>query len=249
MDGLSNRYHTARSAAQSPTDRSGGSNVKLAVAVTRYDEAQRLYEVQQGVFAASNESSIFTTLPSGRDVIFTPGGLATNSTANDHNTEITLFDVGAATDSASYVLDRSVFDRAGRTIQRLTDNTAVFSYSYDGAGRRIQTIDPLSNTVDTRYDGNSNVVNEKRTELCTISEPSVATEAFQAARFYDALNRPVFQAVQGADGTLDVRIFRAVEVMLCGKYLAKHLSHVMATILAVIWPRNQPERQYDAHAL
>ena len=48
-----------------------------------------------------------TSLPSGRSVTHTGGGLAANSTANDHTDTATL--TGG---DSSYVLTRTIYDRA-----------------------------------------------------------------------------------------------------------------------------------------
>jgi len=175
-----------------PVDHTGSGNVLLANSVTRFDEALRLYEQQQDVFLSTG-----VTLPSGRAVTHTGGGLATNSTANDHTTTVTL-----TTGGTSYVLTRTVYDRSGRVVSVLTDNTAETDYVYDGAGRQILITDPLGNTVATVYDGNSNPVQVTRTEVCTITTPTVANEVFISFTWFDCLNRPVVSGTQGADGLL-----------------------------------------------
>jgi len=175
-----------------PINRSGSGNVSLANSITRFDEALRPYEQQDDVFLPSG-----ATLPSGRAVTQTGGGLAANSTANDHTGTVTL-----TTGGSTYVLTRTVYDRFGRVIATLADNTAQTSYAHDGAGRQILTTDPLGNTVATEYDGNGNPVRVTRTEVCTITAPTVADEVFISFTWFDCLNRPVVAGTQGADGNL-----------------------------------------------
>ncbi len=81
-----------------PTDRTGTSNQTLSNAIMRFDESGRMYEQQNDVFLSTGVS-----LPSGRSVTHTGGGLATNSTANDHTGTVTLTSAGI-----SYVLGRTV---------------------------------------------------------------------------------------------------------------------------------------------
>ncbi len=182
-----------------PTDRNGANNVDLTKATQRYDEAGRSYEMEQAVFVADG-----VTLPSGnRAVAHTGGGLAANSVANDHTATVTLVDgTGQATGNASYVLTRSVYDRAGRTVTAIQDNAAATIRDYDGANRSIRETDALGNEVAYQYDGNANVTAVTRTEKCTITQPAVADEVFRSALRYDAVNRLVVRAEQGANGTL-----------------------------------------------
>src|SRR6185437_12969331 len=119
-------------------------------------------------------------LPSTRAVTHTGGGLATNSTTNSHNATVTL-----TTGGTSYVLSRSVFDRAGRTSASATDNTAITRYTYDGANRQLTMTDPLGNVVQNTYDGNSNLVASTRIDKCTIVDDGTFLY------YYDALNRLV----------------------------------------------------------
>ncbi len=166
----------------------------LASSQTRFDEAGRQYEVQRNVFLATATG---TALPSGRPVTHTGGGLAANSTANNHTGLVNL-----TTGGSSYVLARTVFDAAGRTIATLADNTAQTMIAYDGADRKIQVTDALLNVVNNQFDASGNLILSTRTEKCTITGVST-TEAFSSAMFYDCLNHAVLQAEQGADGTLN----------------------------------------------
>ncbi len=95
-----NRYGTLGGPA--PADRTGTTNQLLSTQITRYDEAGREYEKQNDVFIAST-----LLLPSDRSVAHTGGGLASNSTANNHDQTVTLTAGGQ-----SYVLTRTVYDRA-----------------------------------------------------------------------------------------------------------------------------------------
>ena len=113
------------------TDRSGSTNVDLAKSYARFDEAGRQYESQRDVFFATG-----TTVPSGRAITHTGGGLTINSTSNTHTATVTLTSGGT-----SYVLSRSIFDRGGRTAQQLQDNTAATTIAYDGANRAITVTD------------------------------------------------------------------------------------------------------------
>ena len=176
----------------SPTDNSGSSNTELANATMRFDEALRLYEQQEDVLLPSGIS-----LPSGRTVTHTGGGLATNSTANDHTGTATL-----TSGDTSYVLTRTIYDRSGRVVAVLNDNTAETDYAYDGAGRQILVTDPLGNTVATQFDGNGNAVQVTQTEVCTITEPTVVNEVFTSFSWFDCLNRQVVAGTQGVDGFL-----------------------------------------------
>jgi RHS repeat-associated protein len=173
------------------------AGVLLASSETRYDEAGRQYEAQQNVFLGVGSG---VSLPSGRSVTHTGGGLAANSTADDHNGTVTLTSGGS-----SYVLTRTLYDNSGRTTGMLADNMAPPTIVYDGANRLIQTTDAMGNVVQNVFDQGGNVILSTRTEVCTIT-PGMPTEIFQSAMLYDSLNRLVLQAQQGADGTLDLNI-------------------------------------------
>jgi YD repeat-containing protein len=148
-----------------PTDRTGSSNVLLASSESRFDEAGRQYEAQRDVFL---DAAYYTAgpagLPSGRTVTHTGGGLATNSTANNHTATVVLTAGGT-----SYVLERTVFDRADRVTGTAADNGAITTVTLDGAGRKIETEDALGNILRNTFDGNGNVIFTTRIEMCTIS--------------------------------------------------------------------------------
>ena len=181
-----------------PTDRTGGGNVPLELAQTRFDEAGRPYENQQSVFLNTGLSGGVptNTIPSGRTATHTGGGLAANSTTNSNTGTVTL-----TTGGQSYILTRSVFDRAGRNTNRGDDNGAVSTIAYDGADRRISETDAAGNTTRYTFDANGNPTGVIRIEQCTISS-SIATESFGSLLMYDVTNRLVVRADQGADGTL-----------------------------------------------
>jgi len=182
-----------------PADHSGDANVLLASAEARFDEAGRQYETQRDVFldGGAYYLGIPGNLPSGRTVTHTGGGLAANSTANNHTGKVTLTAGGT-----SYVLSRTVFDRADRTIATGADNGAVTTLTLDGAGRVIAAQDALGNIVQNQFDGNSNVIFTTRIETCTISD-TIATESFSSAFAFDVLNRPIISMEQGPDGSLN----------------------------------------------
>ena len=172
-------------------------NVLLASTLMRFDEAGRQYELQRSVLIASN----VLPLPSGRAVSHIGGGLAFNSVANDHTATADLTSGGT-----SYVLTRTVFDAGGRTVATLADNTALTVVTYDGAGRQINVLDAAGNSVANGFDAAGNLISSTRTEVCTITTPTVANESFSTAMFYDCLNQLVLQASQGADGNLNPNI-------------------------------------------
>jgi YD repeat-containing protein len=60
--------------------------------------------------------------------------------------------------------------------------------------------DPLSNTSAMQYDGNGNTTFVTRTDVCTITTPTVANEVFISFMRYDSLSRLVVSGMQGADG-------------------------------------------------
>ena len=179
-----------------PTNHTGSGNVLLASIQMRYDEALRLYEEQQDVFLASG-----ATLSSGRAVTHTGGGLAANSTANNHTGTVTL-----TTGGSSYVMTRIIYDANSRIVATLADNTAETSYAYDGASRQILLTDTLGSTVATQFDGTGNPTLITRTEVCTITAPTVADEVFLSFTWFDSLNRPVVAGTQGADGNLTANL-------------------------------------------
>ena len=100
----------------------------LAGSKMRFDEGGRQYEAEEEVFLAGG-----TTLPSGRAVTHSGGGLAANSAANNHTGTVTLTSGGS-----SYVLTRMIFDAGGRTVATLADNAAQTTFGYDGADRQTQ---------------------------------------------------------------------------------------------------------------
>ncbi len=187
-----------------PTDRSGSANEQLSSSAMFFDEAARPYEQQQFAYMATG-----TTVPSGRSITHTGGGLLQNSTANTHTGTVTI-SASPGPGSASYVLTRTVYDRAGRTaalaqdLQPSTSSTAETSYAFDGANRKIEETDALGNFVQYTLDPAGNVTLVTRTEVCTITSPTVSNEIFQSAAYYDCLGRQVMSAQQGPDGNLDV---------------------------------------------
>ena len=233
-----------------PTDRNGTSNVDLSKALARFDEAGRPYETQQNVFVAAG-----VVLPSGnRSVTHTGGGLAANSVANDHTGTVTLVDgSGQATGNESYVLTRTVYDRAGRTVAVVQDNAVVTTSEYDGANRRVGETDALGNVVAYQYDGNGNTTFITRTEKCTITEPTVADEVFRSAMRYDALNRLVVRAEQGGDGTLSRKRGLAPirRIGACPRFRSgRHAVHAHGLRLArPRYARHRPEGQHDDNGL
>jgi hypothetical protein len=74
-----------------------------------------------------------------------------------------------AAGGTSYVLSRTVFDRAERTIATAADNGAITTISLDGAGRQPLVVDALGNSVQRTFDGNGNATLTTRVEQCTIS--------------------------------------------------------------------------------
>jgi YD repeat-containing protein len=133
-----------------PTDRSGSANILLASSEARFDEAGRRYETQRDVFldGGAYYLGIPGNLPSGRSVTHTGGGLAANSTTNNHTATVTLTAGGT-----SYVLERTVFDRADRVTAVANDNGAITTITLDGAGRQPLVVDALGNSVQTRSTG------------------------------------------------------------------------------------------------
>jgi YD repeat-containing protein len=102
----------------------------------------------------------------------------------------------------SYVLARTVFDRADRTIAQADDNGAVTTVSLDGAGRQPLVVDALGNSLQRTFDGNGNVTFMTRIEKCTISG-SIAAETFSPAFAIDVLNRTIIQMDHGPDASLN----------------------------------------------
>src|SRR5207244_4227267 len=116
------------------------------------------------------------TLGSGRAVTHTGGGLLHNSSANTHTATVTVTSGGS-----SYVLERTEFDRASRATHQIEDDLGTSVTTYDGANRSIKATDAAGNFVDQTYDGNSNVVQIKRTEKAQpggTGSPTVPDEIF-----------------------------------------------------------------------
>lgn len=185
----------------SPTDRDGTDHVTLASAAIRYDEASRAYEQQQDVFLVTDStggSVVSSALPSARTATHTGGGLEANATTNGHTTTATL-----TSGESSYVLTRTVYDRADRVTATAQDNAAVSHSVYDGAGRVIESTDALGNTVAYTYDNNGNTTGVTRTELCTLDGPqTIEPEIFRSLSRYDSHNRLIASIEQGADGEI-----------------------------------------------
>jgi RHS repeat-associated protein len=208
--------HLGPAGGATPTNRNGTNNVPLASDTTRYDEAGRGYEQQHDVFLNTGISggSLTHTLPSTRTATHTGGGLAANGTANNHTSAVTLT---ASSANSSYLLNRSVFDRAGRLNLSITDNGAKTRYAYDGANRQSSVTDALGNSSTSTYDANGNITGMTRTEVCTIGS-SIASESFASLRLYDVLNRVVVQANQGADGTISSSLSDASTLFMLTGY-------------------------------
>ena len=179
-----------------------GSNETLISRKNYFDEAGRIYEAQHDIFMA-----VGTTVPSGRVITHTGGGLAHNSTSNGH-TATTTISTSPGLANASYVLARMVYDRVNRRAAEIEDlqpsnsSTAQTSYAYDGANRCLSETDALNNVTQYQYDPAGNVILTSRTELSTIIAPTTVAETFVSAKCYDCLNRLVLMAEQGPDGDL-----------------------------------------------
>ena len=182
-----------------PSDLTGSANVPLSSSSTNFDEAGRAYEQLQNVFLNTGISgtSPLHTLPSTRAATHTGGGLAGNSTTNSNTGTVTL-----TTGGTSYILARTVFDRAGRASASAADNGSITSYAYDGANRQISMTDALGNQVQNTFDGNGNVVASAKVERCTIAGVTT-TESFASQMRYDLLNRLIVMIQQGPDGNID----------------------------------------------
>jgi len=145
-DPLGNRIrHEVRgtTGGATPTDRTGSSNQLLTREHHYFDELSREYETQRDVFVGWAPP----TLPSGRSVTHTEGGLLHNSTANTHTATVTLTSGGS-----TYVLSRTEFDRASRATHQIEDDLATTLISFDGANRTIKTTDAEGNFIERTYD-------------------------------------------------------------------------------------------------
>ncbi len=200
-----------------PIDRTGSANVPLTDEITRYDEADRAYEIQRAVFLNTGISGGAPTnnLPSGRSATHGGGGLAANSTTNSNTGVATL-----TSGQQSYVLARNVYDRLGRLTGRAEDNGAVSTTAFDGADRAIQTTDVLGNIINYTFDGNSNVTGTTRVELFS---SSVASESFASLMLYDVMNRLVVRADQGADGTISSNLSNTSTLFTLSGYNSRGL--------------------------
>ena len=110
-----------------PTDRLGGANVVLQSGAGNFDEASRQYEIITNVLL---NTLLGNAVPSGRTITHTGGGLETNSPTNGHTAVANL-----TAGETSYTLQRTVFDRAGRTTAVGSDNGAIATTQYDGRSR------------------------------------------------------------------------------------------------------------------
>lgn len=149
-----------------------------------YDEAGRAYENQAFVLYALHN---LNPLPDGRQVSQVGGGLTHNSTANDH-TDTVEFTSG----TTSYVLSRTVYDRSDRVFQVVADNTSPTRFQYDGANRKINSLDPEGYENKWMYDRNSNIRQFTQGLKYNITSPKIVSKAR-----YDVLDRAVVVAKQG----------------------------------------------------
>ena len=85
------------------------------------------------------------------------------------------------------VSDQTDYDRDSRVTFAIQDDAAATRVLYDGAGRAIEAIDPAGNTVQTAYDGDSNVIETKETDVSQVV--GVPNEVFLTTNFYDSLDR------------------------------------------------------------
>jgi YD repeat-containing protein len=77
------------------------------------------------------------------------------------------------------------FDRRSLTILARNPRGYTSSVVYDGLGRSVLSTDAKSNTVETIYDNNSNVLQTKRTEVET------STQTYYSDFQYDAADRQI----------------------------------------------------------
>jgi YD repeat-containing protein len=143
----------------SPTDRSGSGNVDLGDLRLLYDEAQRLFRKDAGLFVPSGVLPVRPAMIGEGPLL--PGDGAVN----------TIFE----------------YDRLSRPTFLHEDSGATTRADYDGAGRALKGTDAAGDTVEMTYDAGSNPVESLVTEIPT--QPGPVQEQFFTTLFYDALGR------------------------------------------------------------
>jgi RHS repeat-associated protein len=85
------------------------------------------------------------------------------------------------------VTNRQDFDRLGRGTYVIQDDKQIYTTRYDGAGRVINSIDPIGNESQRCYDDNDNLVRLRDID----KYPNLTTRSFDTYDIYDSLNRRI----------------------------------------------------------
>lgn len=93
--------------------------------------------------------------------------------------------------SDGFVTYRTVHDALSRVVFTLDDDLQVTSHEFDGASRRILTVDPVGNANAFGYDSNSNVV--ERVDVDVAVAAPIAMESYTTRYVYDQFDRLVRQ--------------------------------------------------------
>jgi RHS repeat-associated protein len=145
-----------------PGNNSGAGNVLLRSQTFLYDELSRQFQENQNPI--NGTSFVAAGVVTARPPSVTPGPLV-----------------------SGVIASRTIFDRNNRITQRIEDDLATTLAQYDGVNRRVLITDAQSNTLQTTYDNNNNVIQTVETEISQKS--GVASEVFTTAFQYDSRNR------------------------------------------------------------
>jgi RHS repeat-associated protein len=150
------------------------------LAATEYcpDELNRVYQTSQVLFVNTIATQRPANVQEGASDIglgaLTPG----QTQAIPGVTGITIL---------GRVSHRDEFDRNSRQTFAVQDSLNTGHTLYDGAGRALATFDPEGNTFETAYDGDSNIIESRQTDVSQLG--GIANEIFLTTNFYDSLNR------------------------------------------------------------
>lgn len=142
-----------------PLDRLGTTNVDLRDVALLWDEQQRLFRVDQGLFIPSGAAP-------GRPPVINEGpSIPADGAIN------TTFE----------------YDRLGRRTFVVRDTNATTRTDFDGLGRTVETILPDGSSVEWTWDDQHNMIESAETELS--SSPGPGAALFLTTNFFDALGR------------------------------------------------------------
>jgi len=159
---------------------SGGPNtMPYYLRLTRRGDVFTAYTSPDGI--TFTQLGAPRTISMAADVLV---GLAVTA-HNDATLSTALFDNVSVV--SGRIMTRYEYDRDSRLTFTVEDDGDTSRTYYDGADRITRTLDPEGNAVQYAYDRNSNLIENRRTDVSQVA--GVPSEVFLTTFFYDSLDR------------------------------------------------------------